>query len=114
MSAPITIYADKELTKPIDAIRYDEPVEVGTVKEITIYIHNDSQYTIANLEYSCDNEHVTFKVAPNIINGYDTHDVVIAYTPPLDLRVALEAKVNIDGNEIIPPTSGILAVVGPK
>jgi len=99
----VKIYRDAELKDEVteaDRISFGE-VEVGLKKEITIYILNDTDGELENIELDIPENHgVTIIDKPETINKHGSTPVTLRWKPSLDLREALETNMIITAKEI--------------
>jgi len=97
------LFNDSELKHEITentSISFGE-VEVGLKKDITIYIYNDTDGELENIELDIPkNNDVTIIEKPEKINKHSHSPVTLRWKPSLDLRQALKTEITIAAKEI--------------
>jgi len=74
-------------------------VEVGTTKEVTLYLHNDSDAVIRNLKYAIGNKKVELVNPPERIVPRGVEALRFRWSPTL-LKQPLKTTIEITGEEI--------------
>lgn len=96
------IFKDPELKEEINTIHFGK-VEAGKTKKVTIYIYNDSEAIISNLEFKIPalphTERLEVK-APITIQPKSVAPVTIEWTPSISFKQALDLTITITGEEI--------------
>ena len=90
------MFSDEELTIPIDSISFGR-VNIGTSKEITVYILNESINNIDKLKFIPQNKEVTVSYAPRRIGKKDSAPVKLVWTPSLKIKKGLNVEVRVEG-----------------
>lgn len=98
------LYEDREKTKPLASIYFGK-VKAGEKKEIDVWIYNDSDALLTNIEYKFPNlpksEVLEFIHKPPItIQPKDIVIISLRWKPSLNFRSALNLDMEITAEEV--------------
>jgi len=92
------IYSDEALTIPITAIEFGA-VQAGDIKDVTVYVKNDSLAELKNLKFTLDNPEISIVKAPENLKPWGIDTLIVRWNVKVDLRKGLKAKININAEE---------------
>jgi len=98
------LYEDKEKTHPLQSIYFGK-VKAGEEKIIEVWLYNDSEAMLANIEYKFPNlpktETLEFVRKPPInIQPKDTVVITLRWKPSLNFKSALDLEMEITAEEV--------------
>lgn len=96
------LWLDKEKTQPVTKISFGK-VEAGTSKTVTVYLENDSDAVLTNLEYivpSLPPTEVLKVEGPVTVQPHEIVPITITWKPSLSFKKALSVSLEIRGEEV--------------
>ena len=105
MSEPIALeyYKDAELKEKIDGPIDFDVVESGKDKTMKIYIKNVSGGILSNLKFVVSSSDVTVISSPLGMEKNAIGELVLKWSPPIDLRKGLSTDLSVECYIIYPP-----------
>lgn len=94
------MYRDPELKEEISQIDFGE-VEIGQSKEMTVYLLNERDTLLKNLNFSFKNKDVEVIESPRALSPRQITKLVVRWTPNLQIKSALKIDLLVRGEEVI-------------
>lgn len=95
------IFADKELTKPIETPIDLGKLKAGEKKEFTYYVFNASLHPYEELKFSVDHKEVTVLEAPEEMEEKSSAKIILEWKPSIDVKRGLKTSLKIEGFQVI-------------
>jgi hypothetical protein len=93
------LFADKELTKPIEDLDFGI-VDAGVEKKIVFYLHNESTADTVEIKPIVDNVEVSIVSHPTELKSKETGKIEFSWTPALNVKKGLTASLKINCYEL--------------
>lgn len=94
------MFRDPELEEEISQIDFGE-VEIGQSKEVTVYLLNERDTLLKNLNFSFKNTDVEVVTSPRTLSPRQISKLTVRWTPNLQIKKALKIDLVIRGEEVI-------------
>jgi hypothetical protein len=78
-------------------------VSAGGSKEFVFEVLNDSKGYLKDLAFKVDHNEVKIVEAPALLDPNETKNLIIEWSPSLDLEEGLKVKLIIEGKKVIKP-----------
>ena len=105
MSKRIRYYDDADCTQELKIIEFDNIVKTGESDDKTVYLKNDGENEIINIEVELGEggEDVSIIQSPEKLDKDEVQPLTLKWSPPLELETALQFQMEITADVIVRP-----------
>lgn len=93
------IYKDKSLKEEVKILDLGI-VPAGETKQFTFYVFNDENNTLVDLKFKVDHKEVKIVKAPTKLTYLEIGELVLEWTPSIELKRGLKATLQVEGTEL--------------
>lgn len=94
------LYKDINLTEEIPEVIDFGIVPAGEKKQVIVYVYNDTNALLRDLEFTVDHNEVQILKAPLEIVAKHESELILEWSPSVTLKEGLQAKLSVTGKEL--------------